>query len=47
MDTSKSGKVGERKQKATMDRNKKRVTYMTGANSTLSTYGMNELKKKK
>lgn len=30
-----------------MDRNKKRVTYMTGANSTLSTYGMNERKKKK
>ena len=47
MDTSKSGKVGERKQAATMDRNKKRVTYMTGANSTLNTYGMNERKKKK
>ena len=30
-----------------MDRNKKRVTYMTGANSTLSTYGMNDRKKKK
>ena len=30
-----------------MDRNKKRVTYMTGANSTLSGYGMNEGKKKK
>lgn len=30
-----------------MDRNKKRVTYMTGANSTLSTYGMSEKKKKK
>ena len=30
-----------------MDRNKKRVKYMTGANSTLSTYGMNNKKKKK
>lgn len=30
-----------------MDRNKKRVTYMTGVNSTLGTYGMNERKKKK
>ena len=30
-----------------MDRNKKRVTYVTGANSTLSGYGMNEGKKKK
>ena len=30
-----------------MDRNKRRVTYMTGANSTLSGYGMNEGKKKK
>ena len=30
-----------------MDRNKRRVTYVTGANSTLSGYGMNEGKKKK
>ena len=30
-----------------MDRNKKRVKYMTGANSTLSTYGMNNKRKKK
>ncbi|MBQ7886599.1 MAG: hypothetical protein IJ313_06870 [Clostridia bacterium] len=30
-----------------MDRNKRRVTYVTGANSTLSAYGMNEGKKKK
>jgi len=30
-----------------MDRNKKRVTYVTGANSTLSGYGMKEGKKKK
>jgi len=30
-----------------MDRNKRRVTYVTGANSTLSGYGMNERKKKK
>ena len=30
-----------------MDRNKRRVTYVTGANSTLKTYGMNEVKKKK
>lgn len=30
-----------------MDRKTRRVTYMTGANSTLRTYGMNEEKKKK
>ena len=30
-----------------MDRNKKRVTYITGANTTLSAYGLNENKKKK
>ena len=30
-----------------MDRNKKRVTYITGANSTLKGYGMQEGKKKK
>jgi len=30
-----------------MDRNKRRVTYVTGANSTLSGYGMKEGKKKK
>jgi len=30
-----------------MDRKKKRVTYITGANSTLSGYGMNNQKKKK
>ena len=30
-----------------MDRNKRRVTYVTGVNSTLSGYGMNEGKKKK
>lgn len=30
-----------------MDRNKRRVTYVTGANSTLIGYGMNEGKKKK
>lgn len=30
-----------------MDRKKKRVTYMTGVNSTRGTYGMNEGKKKK
>ena len=30
-----------------MDRNKRRVTYMTGANSTLSGYGMKDNKKKK
>ena len=30
-----------------MDRNKRRVTYVSGANSTLSGYGMNERKKKK
>ena len=30
-----------------MDRKTRRVTYMTGANSTLSGYGMNEGKKKK
>ena len=30
-----------------MDRNKRRVTYVSGANSTLSGYGMNEGKKKK
>ena len=30
-----------------MDRKKKRVTYITGANSTLSGYGMNNNKKKK
>ena len=30
-----------------MDRNKRRVTYVTGANSTLTGYGMNEGKKKK
>ena len=29
-----------------MDRNKRRVTYVTGANSTLSGYGMNEGKKR-
>ena len=30
-----------------MDRKTKRATYMTGANSTLNAYGMNEKKKKK
>jgi len=30
-----------------MDRKTRRVTYMTGANSTLRTYGMNDEKKKK
>ena len=30
-----------------MDRNKKRVTYMTGANATLSAYGLGDKKKKK
>ena len=30
-----------------MDRNKRRVTYLTGANSTFGAYGMNEDKKKK
>ena len=30
-----------------MDRNKRRVTYVTGANSTLRTYGMNDERKKK
>ena len=30
-----------------MDRNKRRVTYLTGANSTFGAYGMNEEKKKK
>jgi hypothetical protein len=30
-----------------MDRNKRRVTYVTGANSTLNGYGMNNNKKKK
>ena len=30
-----------------MDHNKRRVKYVTGANSTLSGYGMNEGKKKK
>lgn len=30
-----------------MDRKKRRVTYMTGANSTRGTYGMNDGKKKK
>lgn len=30
-----------------MDRNKKRVTYMTGANATLGAYGLGENKKKK
>ena len=30
-----------------MDRNKKRVTYMTGANATLGSYGLSENKKKK
>ena len=30
-----------------MDRNKRRVTYVTGVNSTLSGYGINENKKKK
>lgn len=30
-----------------MDRNKRRVTYLTGANSTFGTYGMNDDKKKK
>ena len=30
-----------------MDRNKKRVTYMTGANATLGSYGFSENKKKK
>jgi len=30
-----------------MDRNKRRVTYMTGANSTLRSYGMNDNHKKK
>lgn len=30
-----------------MDRNKRRVTYLTGANSTFGAYGMNDDKKKK
>lgn len=30
-----------------MDRNRRRVTYMTGANSTFGAYGMNDDKKKK
>lgn len=30
-----------------MDRNKRRVTYLTGANSTFGAYGMNDEKKKK
>ena len=30
-----------------MDRNKRRVTYLTGANSTFGAYGMNDNKKKK
>ena len=30
-----------------MDRKTRRVTYMTGANSTLRTYGMSDEKKKK
>ena len=30
-----------------MDRNKRRVTYLTGANSTFNAYGMNDDKKKK
>ena len=30
-----------------MDRNKRRVTYMTGANTTLGTYGESKKKKKK
>ena len=30
-----------------MDRKTRRVTYMTGANSTLRTYGMNDERKKK
>ena len=30
-----------------MDRNNKRVTYMTGANATLASYGLGESKKKK
>ena len=30
-----------------MDRNRKRVNYVTGANSTRSTYGMSSKKKKK
>ena len=29
-----------------MDRNKKRVTYITGANATLGAYGLSESKKK-
>ncbi len=37
----------ELRKEVSMDRNKRRVTYMTGANATFGSYGMNEDSKKK